>query len=92
MKRTTTLLCSLLLTIGVMAQKETGGLGFQIGYAAPTLRINAPYAESAKTLETTPMNGLKLGINYDATIIQGFGTMIGLNYTFGTYQSKWSKT
>ena len=64
-----------------------GGLGFHIGYAAPTLRVNSP---TTKTLETVPMSGVKVGLSYDATIIKGFGTTLGLNYTFGTYHSKWS--
>ena len=88
MKRTTTLICSLLLAAGMMAQEELGGFGFHIGYASPTLRINSP---TTKTLEAIPMNGMKVGFSYDATIIKGFGTTLGLNYTFGTYQSKWTE-
>ena len=90
MKRTTTILCTLLLAFSAMAQNETGGFGFHIGYAAPTLRLNSPNASSSKTLETIPMNGLKVGFSYDATLIKGFGTTLGLNYTFGTYQSRWT--
>lgn len=85
MKRTTTILFALLLAAGMMAQDELGGLGFHIGYAAPTLRVNSP---TTKTLEAIPMNGMKVGLSYDATIIKGFGTTLGLNYTFGTYHSK----
>lgn len=90
MKRTITLLSCLLLAIGMSAQDGMGGLGFHIGYAAPTLRINSPYAASSKTLEAIPMNGMKVGLSYDATIIKGFGTTLGLNYTFGTYRTKWT--
>lgn len=92
MKRITTLLFSLLLALSLTAQEEMGGLGIHVGYAAPTLRINSPYAASSKTLETIPMNGLKVGLSYDATIAHGFGTNIGLNYTFGTYHSPWEST
>ena len=88
MKRTTTLICSLLLAAGMMAQEELGGFGFHIGYASPTLRINSP---TTKTLEAIPMNGMKAGFSYDATIVKGFGTTLGLNYTYGTYNSKWTK-
>lgn len=87
MKRITIILFSLLLTTALFAQEEMGGLGIHIGYAAPTLRINTP--TSGQKLETIPMNGMKVGISYDATIVKGFGTTLGLNYTFGTYQSKW---
>ena len=86
MKRITIILFSLLLTTALFAQEEMGGLGIHIGYAAPTLRINTPLT---KTLEAIPMNGMKVGISYDATIAKGFGTTLGLNYTFGTYHSKW---
>lgn len=87
MKRTTTLICSLLVAMCVMAQDNLGGFGFHVGYAAPTLRINTP--TSGKQLQTIPMSGLKVGISYDATIAKGFGTTLGLNYTFGTYSSRW---
>jgi len=86
MKKTTTLIFTLLLALGAMAQEGMGGFGFHVGYASPTLRINSP---STKTLEAVPMSGLKAGFSYDASIIKGFGTTIGLNYTFGTYRSKW---
>lgn len=90
MKKLSTLLFTLLLTATLFAQdEEMGGFGFHIGYASPTLRINSPDGASSKTLETIPMNGLKVGFNYDATIVKGFGTTLGLNYTFGTYHSRW---
>lgn len=88
MKRTTTIIFALLLAAGMMAQEAIGGFGFHIGYAAPTLRINSPTAASSRTLEAIPMNGMKAGFCYDATIIKGFGTTLGLNYTFGTYRTK----
>lgn len=69
-----------------MAQENMGGLGIHIGFASPTLRLNSP---TTKKLDATPMNGVKVGLSYDATIIKGFGTTLGLNYTFATYHSKW---
>jgi hypothetical protein len=86
MKKTTTILFTLLLALGAMAQDGMGGFGFHVGYASPTLRINSP---SSKQLEAVPMSGIKAGFCYDATIAKGFGTTLGLNYTFGTYRSKW---
>ena len=87
MKKLSTILLALLLAVSLSAQEEMGGLGFHIGFASPTLRVNSP---TNKTRETIPMNGVKVGLSYDATIIKGFGTTLGLNYTFGTYHSKWS--
>ena len=87
MKRTATILFSLLLAAGVMAQDEMGGLGIHVGFASPTMRINSP---TSKKLETIAMNGVKLGLSYDATIVKGFGSTLGLNYTFATYHSNWA--
>lgn len=89
MKKSTTILFALLLAAGVMAQENMGGFGFHIGYAAPTLRLNTPTSVPSTKLETTMMSGVKVGLNYDATITKGFGTTLGLNYTFGTYHSPW---
>ena len=88
MKRTTTILFALLLAAGLMAQDDLGGFGFHIGIASPILRINSP---TTKTLTPVPMRGMKAGFSYDATIVKGFGTTLGLNYTFATYSSKWEK-
>ena len=88
MKRTTTILFALLLAAGVMAQDdEMGGLGIHVGYASPTLRINSP---SSKKLDNIAMNGVKIGLSYDASIVKGFGSTLGLNYTFATYHSNWT--
>ena len=92
MKKITTILFSILLTTTLFAQSEMGGFGFHVGFASPTLRINNPNAASSKTLEATPMSGIKAGICYDATIAKGFGTTLGLNYTFGTYHSQWQSS
>lgn len=65
------------------------GFGLQIGYAQPTLRIND--SSHKDTLSTNvKMNGFKVGVVYDGSIIAGFGTSIGLNYTFGAYNSGWA--
>lgn len=92
MKKITALFFSILLTATLFAQNEMGGFGFHVGFASPTLRLNSPTAASSTRLEAIPMSGIKVGINYDATIVKGFGTTIGLNYTFGTYHSKWESS
>ena len=42
-----------------------------------------------KELNTTILNGTKVGLVWDATYIKGFGSMLGLNYTFGAYDTGW---
>ena len=37
------------------------------------------------------MNGFKVGFVWDATFIKGFGSMVGLNYTFGTHDTGWQQ-
>ena len=87
MKKITTILFSILLTTALFAQGEMGGFGMHVGFASPTLRLNSP--SNTKKLDSTPLRGIKVGLSYDATIVKGFGTTIGLNYTFGTYRSGW---
>ena len=63
-------------------------LGFQLGYAQPTTRLNI--AENKNVLTPTAYNGLKVGFVYDATWFKGFGVSMGLNYTFGANSTDWS--
>ena len=35
------------------------------------------------------MKGFKVGLVYDGSFVKGFGASIGLNYTFGAYNSGW---
>ena len=63
-------------------------LGFQLGYAQPTTRLNI--AANKNVLTPTAYNGLKVGFVYDATWFKGFGVSMGLNYTFGANTSDWS--
>ncbi|MBR2165533.1 MAG: outer membrane beta-barrel protein [Paludibacteraceae bacterium] len=69
------------------------GFGLQIGWAQPTVRLNSPdNPESAKDSlsRTIHLNGFKVGLVYDASYIAGFGSTIGINYTFGMSQGKWT--
>ena len=69
------------------------GFGVHIGWAQPILRLNMPTnPSSAKDSLTThiKMYGFKAGVVYDGSFIAGFGTSIGLNYTFGMSNSGWS--
>lgn len=69
------------------------GFGFQIGYAQPTLRTNSPLAIYPKDslVNVTKMNGLKVGVVYDASYIAGFGSTMGINYTFAASNEAWKK-
>ena len=68
------------------------GFGFQIGWAQPIIRINRPNNPStAKDSLTsiTKLNGFKVGVTYDASYIAGFGSSMGINYTFATSNRGW---
>ena len=68
------------------------GFGFQIGWAQPILRINRPNnpANAKDSLSSiSKLNGFKVGITYDASYIAGFGSSMGINYTFATASSGW---
>ena len=68
------------------------GFGLQIGWAQPILRINLPsnpdYAKDSIT-SVTKLKGFKVGVVYDASYIAGFGSSIGINYTFAASNSGW---
>ena len=59
------------------------GFGLHIGYAQHDNQHKDTLNNNIK------MNGFKEGVVYDGSIIAGFGTSIGLNYTFGAYNSGW---
>ena len=68
------------------------GFGIQIGWAQPILRLNSPTnpATSKDSLSNTiKMNGFKVGLTYDASYFAGFGSSMGINYTFGAYNGGW---
>lgn len=91
MKRLLSTLGIALITCVAWAQNLPQGFGFQIGFAQPVLRLNSPdtrYAQDS-LVNTTVLNGLKVGLVYDATYIKGFGSSIGINYTFAQGQTKW---
>lgn len=70
------------------------GFGFQIGYAQPTLRLNSSNTLIPKDslVNVTKLLGMKVGVTYDASYIAGFGSSMGINYTFATTKGDWSKT
>lgn len=93
MKRYLSIFVISLLAVSAMAADLPGqGFGLQIGYAQPTLRLNSSNILYPKDslMDVTQLHGLKVGVVYDGSFIKGFGTSLGINYTFATKQSKWS--
>jgi len=93
MKKSIVTLFLMCLTIGAFAaDMPKQGFGLQIGWAQPILRLNsANNPSSAKDSLSTVvrMKGFKVGLVYDGSFVKGFGASIGLNYTFGAYNSGW---
>lgn len=82
----------LLTTLVSYAQNANHAVGVQVGFTEPIYRLNSPsiMGKSSTKLNSTVLNGLKVGIVYDATLIKGFGMSMGLNYTFAMHNDKWS--
>ncbi len=92
MKRILTALIVSAIAVGAAAQEGSTGLGIQFGFAQTDYRLNNwDPSVDGKELKTTALNGFKAGLVWDATYIKGFGSMVGLNYTFGASSSNWHK-
>ena len=67
------------------------GFGLQIGWAQPIMRLNSSGVLIPKDslVNVTKLNGVKLGLVYDASYIAGFGSSIGINYTFAAANTGW---
>ncbi|MBQ7631281.1 MAG: outer membrane beta-barrel protein [Paludibacteraceae bacterium] len=68
------------------------GFGIQIGWAQPVLRLNSmtnPSSAKDSLSHVVAMKGFKVGVVYDASFIKGFGTSLGINYTFGAHTGSW---
>lgn len=88
-----TLLTTILAISAMAVDIPKQGFGFQIGWAQPTLRLNSPSIGYPKDslVNVTRLHGLKVGVVYDASYIAGFGSSIGINYTFGAASTKWKQ-
>lgn len=75
-----------------MAQSLPQGLGIQIGFAEPIMRLNSsdPNIPKDSLVNKTIMNGMKVGLVYDGAIIKGFGATVGINYTFAAGYTNWA--
>lgn len=93
MKRIFNVVLVACLALSAMAKDmPKQGLGFQIGWTQPILRLNSPTSNPKDSLDNiTKLKGLKVGVVYDGSFIAGFGTTIGLNYTFAATSTPWTK-
>ena len=84
-------MCMAVATAAV-AQSLPQGLGIQIGFAEPIMRLNSPDPNMPKDslVNKTIMNGMKVGLVYDAAIVKGFGATVGINYTFAAGYTNWT--
>ncbi len=92
MKRIYTVLVLGVFAVMGYAQSLPQGLGIQIGFAEPILRLNTPRSalKADSLADKTVLNGLKVGVVYDASFVKGFGATIGVNYTFGAAKTSWT--
>lgn len=80
--------CAAISAMAVDLPKQ--GFGIHLGWAQPILRINTADSNPKDTLDVVvKMKGFKVGVVYDASFIAGFGASMGINYTFGAYNSGW---
>lgn len=93
LKHVTLVLLLSTFAISSFAQESTSGLGIQFGFAQTDFRLNSwDVNADPTTLHNDALNGFKAGLVWEGTIFKGFGSMVGVNYTFGTYTSAWKKT
>lgn len=93
MKKILATLCMCVaVATAAVAQSLPQGLGIQIGFAEPIMRLNSsdPNMPKDSLVNKTIMNGLKVGLVYDGTIIKGFGATVGINYTFAAGSTNWT--
>ena len=89
-----TLMVTCVASVMMAADLPKQGFGLQIGWAQPILRLNNynyPVSSKDSLGEVTKLNGLKVGLVYDVSLVKGFGSTIGINYTFGAKSTPWQK-
>ena len=97
-----TLFAALVSLSALAADMPRQGFGIQVGFAQPILRLNSSSNPQAPTVsggdfnkETfglgnkTRLNGIKVGVVYDASYVKGFGSSIGINYTYASGTPGW---
>lgn len=94
MRKSFLTILAILLTLSAWAvDLPKQGFGLQIGWAQPILRLNnkSEFYPKDSLVNVTALNGFKVGLTYDASYIAGFGSSIGINYTFGAKSTDWAK-
>lgn len=92
MKKVFLMVMAVCLAMSAMAvELPKQGFGMQIGWAQPILRLNSkdPSFPKDSLVNTVKLNGFKVGLVYDASYVAGFGSTIGINYTFGANTGSW---
>ena len=96
-----TLFAAMLSLSALAADMPYQGFGIQVGFAQPIFRLNSSSqetvlpngskypGESFGLGDKTQLNGLKVGVVYDASYIKGFGSSIGINYTYASGTPGW---
>ena len=93
MKKILVIVCMCVaVATAAVAQSLPQGLGIQIGFAEPIMRLNSsdPNMPKDSLVNKTIMNGMKVGLVYDGAIIKGFGATVGINYTFAAGYTNWT--
>ena len=93
MKKILVIVCMCVaVATAAVAQSLPQGLGIQIGFAEPIMRLNSsdPNMPKDSLVNKTIMNGMKVGLVYDAAIVKGFGATVGINYTFAAGSTNWT--
>lgn len=92
MKKSLVTLFLVCLAVSAMAvERPKQGFGIQVGWAQPILRLNNNTSHDSLAT-VVKMNGFKVGLVYDASYFAGFGSSMGLNYTFGMSNGGWKST
>lgn len=91
MKKTLIVLMLFAGTLAANAELTEHAIALTLGYTQPIARLNSPDPQIDKTkLSANALNGIKIGLIYDATLIKGFGFVMNLNYAFAGKTGKWS--
>ena len=86
MKKLLSIIIVVCATTTLFAQSQS--LGVQLAFSEFLLRQNSAL-NTKKLDQTTALNGGKIGIIYDATLIKGFGFTLGLNYGLSGVSTQW---
>jgi len=85
-------LLALISAFALTTRAQESAVGLEVGFAQTDFRLNSWFpSDDGTTLNLTTLNGFKLGFLWDVTYIKGFGSTLGLRYTYGTTLTGWTK-